>query len=208
MFGKIFHSRPFSRFSMLRSTLSKILPTVESFFRAWFFPHECFWHSSPKHATLHYLLSFVKLFVTHWNCYTCYMVPQNGPQQQQPQQPQQNPFAAAADKYNTSLGLQEYNPSTPPGWKPGLKNYPFRKYLQKMQLWNTIKACSVDQTGPLVAGRLCGAAFQIAMHLQITRSDGTSLSGADAISCPDISATTGNAGDKSGGGYLVDRLIE
>ena len=77
-----------------------------------------------------------------------------------------------------------------------------------MQLWSTIKACSVDQTGPLVAGRLCGAAFQIAMHLQITRSDGTTLSGADAISCPDISATTGNVGDKSGGGYLLDRLIE
>ena len=118
---------------------------------------------------LHYLLHLLAHFVTATFCY-CYML---NPQAQQ---------SNSADKYNTSIGLQEYNPHTPPGWKPGLKNYPFRKYIQKMQLWNAIKACTNDQVGPLVAGRLCGSAFQIAMHLRITRSTGDVLLGPESSS--------------------------
>ena len=77
-----------------------------------------------------------------------------------------------------------------------------------MQLWNTIKACTNDQVGPLMAGRLCGAAFQIAMHLRITRSDGTTLIGPEAVAAPDTSATTGDNADRSGGSILLNRLIE
>ena len=150
-----------------------------------------------KHTLIGPIFHFFHLLNQHlFHSCTLFMI--NGDPQQS------NNFA---DKYNTSIGLQEYNPSTPPGWKPGLKNFPFRKYLQKMQLWNTIKSCNNDQVGPLVAGRLCGAAFQIAMHLRIQRSDGTVLIGPDAVAAPAISSST-HTGDRSGGKQLMDRLIE
>ena len=78
-----------------------------------------------KHTLIGPIFHFFHLLNQHlFHSYTLFMI--NG----DPQQANNH-----ADKYNTSIGLQEYNPSTPPGWKPGLKNFPFRKYLQKMQLW-------------------------------------------------------------------------
>ena len=61
--------------------------------------------------------------------------------------------------------------------------------------------------GPLVAGRLCGAAFQIAMHLRVTRSDGTVLIGPQAVAAPSVPSST-HPGDRSGGRHLIDRLVE
>ena len=91
---------------------------------------------SPIHTTLEPIFHFFSLLFQHLTfAVTLFMVDPNASHH-------------PADKYNTSFGLPEYNPSTPPGWKPGLKNYPFRKYVQKMQLWKfkSIRVGSVAWT--------------------------------------------------------------
>ena len=67
------------------------------------------------------------------------------------------------------LPLEEFTSKVPPGWQPGVDSYPFKKFLQKLELWS----CSCDcQLGdgkmvPVVAGRLKGDAYDIALSFAL-----------------------------------------
>ena len=74
-------------------------------------------------------------------------------------------------KVTGGLPLDEFTKSTPPGWRPGLAKYPYRKYLQKLKLWWRQTDLSESQCGPAIAGRLQGGPFQIANRLRQTRVD-------------------------------------
>ena len=74
-------------------------------------------------------------------------------------------------KLTGGLPLDEFTKSTPPGWRPGVNKYPFRKYQQKLRLWWRQTDVSESQAGPSIAGRLQGSAFQIANRLRASRID-------------------------------------
>ncbi len=51
--------------------------------------------------------------------------------------------------------IQEFSVTTPPGWSPRNASwYPFRLFLQKLQLWWKITTATEAQAGPLLAARL------------------------------------------------------
>ena len=64
----------------------------------------------------------------------------------------------------TGIPLQNYSERTPPGWTPYDVHYPFRKYIQLLRLWFRVTTATEESLGPLMAGRLKGAAFQIALN--------------------------------------------
>ena len=61
--------------------------------------------------------------------------------------------------------LKEFTQTTPPGWHPGDPKYPFRLYDQLLSLWIQQTSITVSNRGPVMAGRLRGLAFQLAMPL-------------------------------------------
>ena len=65
------------------------------------------------------------------------------------------------------LPLEEFNPKTPPGWQPGMDSWPFKKYLEKLKMWYRTSEYKVGDgiIGPLVALRLKGEAYEIAVKL-------------------------------------------
>ena len=69
--------------------------------------------------------------------------------------------------------LDEWRKDVPPGWKPGVDNYPLKTYFAKLKLW--YRCCEVpdEVIGPLIAGRLQGRAQRIALELKLIRPDGT-----------------------------------
>ena len=82
---------------------------------------------------------------------------------------------------NTGLPLEQYNKSSPPGWKTGIPKYTFRRYLERLRLWYRQTDLSSSQVGPAVAGRLIGRPFDDAMALTITTGNGTVLTGDAAL---------------------------
>ena len=107
-------------------------------------------------------------------------------------------------------GSRDVLNSQPPSQTQPDINYniqPWPGYHREVQLWNTNKSCNTDQVRRLVAGRLCGAAIQIAMRLRIQRSDGSALIGSQAVAAPSIPSST-HPGDKSGGKRFLERLVE
>ncbi|CAE7765903.1 RE2 [Symbiodinium sp. KB8] len=69
--------------------------------------------------------------------------------------------------------LDEWRKDVPPGWKPGVDNYPLKTYFAKLKLW--YRCCEVpdEVIGPLIAGRLQGRAQRIALELKLVRPDGS-----------------------------------
>ena len=67
------------------------------------------------------------------------------------------------------LTLQTFTRSTPPGRRPGQLSYPLRKYKQLIALWWRQTDFQEHQFGPVIAGRLRGTAFQLAMSLTALR---------------------------------------
>ena len=59
--------------------------------------------------------------------------------------------------------LQEFSKFVPPGWKPGLDDYPFRKFLERLHLWWRITPLSEEEAGPMIASRLIDKPFDIAI---------------------------------------------
>ena len=52
------------------------------------------------------------------------------------------------------VGLDEYTKLTPPGWSPGMTNYPLRLYFEKLRLW--LRLTDVQERsklGTMLAGR-------------------------------------------------------
>ena len=87
------------------------------------------------------------------------------------------------------LGLEEFSRQVPPGWKPGVKRYTFKTYMQKLRLWWRFAEVAEHQAGPLIAARLGGLAFKRALTLRLVR-DGELYVGEAAIALPRVDATT------------------
>ena len=79
----------------------------------------------------------------------------------------------AAPLPSGGIPLDEWRKDVPPGWKPGVENYPLRIYFAKLKLW--YRCCEVpdEVIGPLIAGRLQGRAQRIALELKLVRPDGS-----------------------------------
>lgn len=69
------------------------------------------------------------------------------------------------------LSLETFSRSTPPGWKPNMSRYPLRRYLQLLRLWWRTTDVPEHASGPAIAGRLRGTAFQLALSLSADRYD-------------------------------------
>ena len=96
---------------------------------------------------------------------------------------------------SSNLPLEQFNKSTPPGWRPGDAKYPLRRYEQLLSLWSKMTDLRPDQMGPAMAGRLRGASFQLAMKLTTIRrlpptGSELTLEAADALSCEEIDEFT------------------
>ena len=81
---------------------------------------------------------------------------------------------------NSGLPLDQYTKSVPPGWKPGLTWYPFKRFVEKFRLFYRLTDLDITQIGPAVAGRLQGRPEQLAMRLQCQTSTGV-ITGDDAL---------------------------
>ncbi|CAE7280604.1 RE2, partial [Symbiodinium microadriaticum] len=69
--------------------------------------------------------------------------------------------------------LDEWRKDVPPGWKPGVENYPLKTYFAKLKLWYRCSEVPDEVIGPLIAGRLQGRAQRIALELKLVRPDGS-----------------------------------
>ena len=88
-----------------------------------------------------------------------------------------------ADGPSSSGGipLHEFRLEVPPGWAPGLPDYPLRTYFEGLKLWYRVFDGQDEAVGPLVAGRLQGKAQRLGMQLRLPRPDGTMDVGSDAL---------------------------
>ena len=73
------------------------------------------------------------------------------------------------DGFSGGLPLDEYNRSTPPGWKPGLARYPLSLFEDKLKLWYKQFTGADEEVGILLAGRLKEGALTIALKLRVPR---------------------------------------
>ena len=71
-----------------------------------------------------------------------------------------------------TIPLTEYRRDVPPGWGPGIADYPLRSYFEKLRLWYRVFEGADEVVGPLVAGRLVGRAQKLAVNLRLQRPDG------------------------------------
>ena len=69
----------------------------------------------------------------------------------------------------------------PPGWCPGLPDYPLRLYFERLKLWYQIYDGEDTMVGPLVAGRLQGKAQRLGLTLRLPRPDGGVDIGGEAL---------------------------
>ena len=99
------------------------------------------------------------------------------PLRHDPARPLRPPLAAMANPTTTTTAggvpLEKFRKDIPPGWRPGLSGYPLKVYFQKLKLWYRVAECPDECVGPLVAGRLGGAAQKIALELKLVRPDGS-----------------------------------
>ena len=68
------------------------------------------------------------------------------------------------------LALDNFTRATPPGWRPGIRRYPYKRLLQLMKLWWRQTDVDEARADITIAGRLRGAAFQFALGLCPCRS--------------------------------------
>ena len=69
----------------------------------------------------------------------------------------------------------------PPGWRPHLAHYPFRRFLERVRLWYRQTDLDATQLGPALAARLQGRPFILAMALQLTTQAGVVIRGDEAL---------------------------
>ncbi|CAE7923898.1 Smok2b, partial [Symbiodinium necroappetens] len=79
------------------------------------------------------------------------------------------------------IPLHEFRKDVPPGWCPGLPDYPLRLYFERLKLWYQIYDGEDTMVGPLVAGRLQGKAQRLGLTLRLPRPDGTMDVGGEAL---------------------------
>ena len=80
------------------------------------------------------------------------------------------------------LPLDQYTKSTPPGWKPNMIHYPYKRFIERLKLWYRQTDLPATALGPAVAGRLSGRPFNLAIALKFTvASTGVELRGDEAL---------------------------
>ena len=95
--------------------------------------------------------------------------------------------------------LDYFDDKTPPGWMPGIPQYPWVQYVKKLELWTLryrMAGHPTDQEAPAIASRLHGAAWEIAMKLKIPKTvqQGGPRPGLEAsASAPEMFWTGGQA---------------
>ena len=129
----------------------------------------------------------------------------------------------ATNDSSEKLPLDAFTRSTPPGWRAGVKKYPYKRYLQLMRLWWRQTDVEEPKAGIVIAGRLRGAAFQFALGLSANRyippdadtgwpGGFRDLTGDELLCQPSYEAFTDPASGvdvpagKSGAGVLLDAL--
>eukprot|EP00438_Fugacium_kawagutii_P029807 Skav231475 [mRNA] locus=scaffold1100:530653:539709:- [translate_table: standard] len=80
-----------------------------------------------------------------------------------------------------TIPLTEYRRDVPPGWGPGIADYPLRTYFDKLRLWYRVFEGADEVVGPLVAGRLVGRAQKLAVNLRLPRPHGGHDVGDEAL---------------------------
>ena len=78
--------------------------------------------------------------------------------------------------------LEQYTKTLPPGWKPELRHYPFRLYVQRMRLWYRITDLPASSIGPAAVGRLSGRPYSLVLEtFKIVTQGGVTLTGDAAL---------------------------
>ena len=79
---------------------------------------------------------------------------------------------ATSTPATSGIPLQEYRKDVPPGWIPGMADYPLRLYLERVKMWYRLYDGPDETVGPLIAGRLGGRAQKIALSLRLVDPHG------------------------------------
>ena len=87
-----------------------------------------------------------------------------------------------------NLPLDQFNTTTPPGWKPHVTNFPLKRYLERLRLWYRLTNLLPEQLGPAVASRLQGRPYDLANSLRVTLPDGRTIVGDEALAFPGADA--------------------
>ena len=83
-----------------------------------------------------------------------------------------------------TLQLEGFTKFVPQEWRPHIKGYAFRRYMQKLKLWWRItEENQHERIGPLIVSRLQGTPFTAAMSFSRTR-DGVPYMGDEAMALP------------------------
>ena len=104
-------------------------------------------------------------------------------------------MAAEGSFSGGGLPLESFNRSSPPGWKPWMPHYPFRRYMERLRLWYRQTELGVEAIGPAVAARLQGRPFNLAMSLSFEDQTGQQLRGDEALAYGGAPATLDAAGN-------------
>ena len=120
------------------------------------------------------------------------------------------------DYVGKSLPLTEFTKFVPPGWAPNLQDYSFKSYLDRLQLWWRCCDDSITESksGPLVAARLVGKPFRIAIKLRVVRDGQLFVGDAALVLEPRPEGTTDPTtgaplpADISGLGHLLRELTK
>ena len=97
------------------------------------------------------------------------------------------PFAGTTASASSSaapgggIPLHEFRREVPPGWGPGIPDYPLRLFFERLKLWYQVYDGEDSLVGPLVAGRLQGKAQRLGLTLRLPRPDGGVDVGGDAL---------------------------
>lgn len=78
----------------------------------------------------------------------------------------------ASGHSGSNLGLMDFNKNVPPGWALGLAWYPISTYIARLQLWYRLTDLDPESIGAMIASRLQGDLFAVAMNLEVVRQTG------------------------------------
>ena len=130
-----------------------------------------------------------------------------------------NVLGAGSTMGSDRMPLDSFTKSTPPGWAPKIKKYPFRRYAQLLRLWQLQTDLAEEAVGPAICGRLKGVAFQFALSLSAERLD-LNTGAAVVMVAPELFAEPAHGAwanqatgvqygpEPSGATYLCTRLQE
>ena len=99
--------------------------------------------------------------------------------------------------------LYEFRRDIPPGWAPGLPDYPLRMFFERLKLWYRIFEGDDAMVGPLVAGRLQGKAQRLDLQRRLPRPDGGADVGSEAL----VSLSVEEARDPSNPSLIIRHAV-